>query len=122
MDNSIKGSNTFLYIKQPYKLDLQSALYNYYLNPFFEKDMKLVALAFLAGTVAAVDYAQCTTDCMNTYIEAVNFDPYNSGRYATEYQNCVYDCYGFGAAASLATCSSCVNTYQTCVTNNPYNW
>jgi len=22
----------------------------------------------------------------------------------------------------MATCSSCVSSYQTCVTNNPYNW
>lgn len=86
--------------------------------------MKLVAIAVIAmaGTVAAADYAQCTTNCMNTYIEAVNADPFNSGTHATTYQNCVYACYGFGAVASLATCSSCVNTYQSCVTNNPYNW
>jgi hypothetical protein len=85
--------------------------------------MKLVALTVLAlvGTVAA-DYAVCANDCMNTYVEAVNANPYNSGKFAADYQQCVYTCYGFGAVASLATCSSCVNTYQTCVTNNPYNW
>ena len=85
--------------------------------------MKLVALAVLAlaGTVAA-DYATCTQACVDTYVEAVNSDPYNAGAHATQYQNCVYDCYGFSAVASLATCSSCVNNYQTCVTNNPYNW
>lgn len=56
----------------------------------------LVALGLLAfaGSVTA-DVAECTTQCMNEYAENISFDPYNTGRYAVEYQNCVYQCYGF---------------------------
>jgi hypothetical protein len=85
--------------------------------------MKLVALAViaLAGTVAA-DYTECTETCMNTYIEKVNADPWNSGDYATEYQDCVFSCYGFNAVASMAKCGTCINNYETCLDNNPYDW
>ncbi|TNV75678.1 hypothetical protein FGO68_gene7171 [Halteria grandinella] len=85
--------------------------------------MKLVALTFLAIVgIASADQAVCTQDCMETYIEAVYSDPKNANKYVDDYQECVYSCQGFGAVAALSTCSSCVSTYQYCVSNSPYNW
>jgi hypothetical protein len=83
--------------------------------------------AVAAAPKSMVSCSSCTTN----YNTCVYYNPNDWHSCVTTYNYCVMDCGWEGAKPvsavaaapkTLATCSSCVSTYQTCVTNNPYDW